>query len=71
MKIPTQYQGSGTLDEYDSVLQAMEKGYVFTIENNDDGTFDMCEGCDNYYSATLTKEQLIMLGQEIIERANS
>jgi hypothetical protein len=42
------------------------EGRVLDIERNPDGTFDVREACDLYFSETLTSDELRQLGEEII-----
>ena len=47
-----------------SVLKQLES--VFTIERGASGGFKIEESCDCYYSETLSPEELVKLGEEII-----
>ena len=42
-------------------------GRVFAITKNEDGTFEITEGCDHYFSETFTTDELRELAEEIIE----
>lgn len=56
--------------EYETVLDALHDFRVVSVRGNKDGTFTVCEECDDYYSITLTKEQLIALADELRSLAN-
>jgi len=56
--------------EYPTVLAGLSDNRVLTIERGEDGRFRVAEGCDNYFSARLTPEQLAAMGRELIEMAN-
>lgn len=46
-------------------------GRVFSIEKNEDGTFEIWEGCDHYFSEKFTPEELRELAAEIVELSQS
>ena len=56
--------------EYDTVLAGLSDNRILTVERENDGRFRVAEGCDDYFSARLTAEQLESLGRELIELAN-
>lgn len=47
------------------------EGRVFSIVKNEDGTFEIWEGCDNYFHEKFTAEELRELGDEIIALSRS
>lgn len=49
----------------DTVLAALEEAQVFKIVRQDDGRFEIVERCDEWYGAFLTREQMLMLADEI------
>ena len=57
--------------EYPTVLAGLSDNRVLKIEREEDGRFRVSEGCDEYFSARLTPEQLAALGRELIEMANA
>lgn len=57
-------------EKYNTMLEALADQRVFGIGVEEDNKFTIQEGCDNYFEVELTKEQLILLGQEIIDLAN-
>lgn len=70
MKIKgTNCRGSKSI-EYTTVLEAVRDCYVFSTERQENGLFRMEELCEGHYHVVLTKEQLITLGQELIDLAN-
>ena len=56
--------------DYNTLLEALDDQRVFGIVVEEDNTFIMQEQCDNYFEVELTREQLLLLGQEIIDLAN-
>lgn len=52
------------------MLDIVSELRIFDVEKQPDGRFEIYECCDLYFSATVTKEQLIALGQELIDLAN-
>lgn len=57
--------------ESDSVLKALADNRIFDINKTGDDAFQIIEMCDEYFCGTLTREQLITLGNEIIAFADS
>jgi len=55
----------------DTVLDALSKGHVLDVGRLPDGTFQLTEGCDNYYFAVLSREQLLDLAGELCAAANA
>ena len=53
----------------ETILERLEEAQVFSISEWN-GEFEIGEECDNYYSVTVTKEELIQLSNEIMELAN-
>lgn len=49
----------------ETVLDALKRARVFDIEKTDDGRFVLEECCDSAFAATLTREQLLRLADEI------
>ena len=61
----------GYLDNnYKSILEGLEDRNIINI-CKDNGGFRISEACDHYYTAVLTKEQLIKLSDELREFAES
>jgi hypothetical protein len=54
--------------ESDSIMKALADNRVLRIIKTNEG-FELTEMCDEHYGATLTEEQLIKLGEEIITYA--
>jgi len=48
-----------------TVLDALEDARVFDVEVTKDGRFRFTENCDYYYHAILTKEQVLLLADEL------
>lgn len=57
--------------EYPTVLAGLSDNRIIKIDREEDGRFRVTEGCDDYFSARLTPEQLATLGRELIEMANN
>ena len=55
--------------EFDSVLEALDQSDVFKIYKFKDG-FEIIEQCDSVFGLSVTKEQLLILADEIRELAN-
>lgn len=53
-----------------TVLQALGAKRLFTITEEDDGSFTLTEGCDNHFQVRLTRIQLARLGHEILQLSN-
>ena len=54
--------------EFDSVLEALDQSDVFKIYKFKDG-FEIIEQCDSVFGLSVTKEQLLILADEIRELA--
>lgn len=52
------------------ILDRLKERQVFSIEETRQATFIFCEGCDNYFSETLTKAEILALAEELIALAN-
>lgn len=48
-----------------SLLAALDSAQVFNVEKLEDGRFQFQESCDGYFSANLTKEQVLDLAEEL------
>ena len=59
------------LMEYPTVLAGLSDNRILIIEREEDGRFRVSEGCDEYFSARLTPEQLAALGRELIDVAGN
>ena len=55
----------------ETLLLAIKDARVMSIKPTSDGRFRIEEKCDDYYSVILTKEQMLMLAEEIKSIANS
>lgn len=56
--------------ECDMIMDALDDNRILHIYKHDDGlNFCINEGCDKYYGGILTPEQLVALGQELIDIA--
>lgn len=49
----------------ETVLAALEDAEVFAVEAIGDGRFRFMEQCHGYYRAILTKEQVLLLADEL------
>ena len=47
------------------LLDALDKACVLNVQKLDDGRFCFQESCDRYFSANLTKEQVLALADEL------
>lgn len=56
--------------ESGSVLNRLVKERVFEIKQYGE-SFEIVECCDNYYSISVTREELRSLGQDILELASN
>lgn len=56
--------------ECETLIHALRSQSIMDIEAKD-GKFQLTEACDNYFSIWLTHDQLRILGQELIDLANS
>ena len=56
---------------YETVLAGLFDCKIMHIIKHDNGDFYIEENCDEYYGTVLTKEQLIALGNELIQLANT
>ena len=54
----------------ETVLAALCEAQVFIVDKTNDGRFRFTERCDDYYSAILTRDQMLLLAAEIAEMAN-
>lgn len=52
--------------QYPSMLDALEKETIFAIEKKGD-LFEFTEQCDLYFSCMLSRDQLRILAQELID----
>lgn len=50
----------------DTMLEAIKDGNIFSIKKLDDGRFGIEEEGGNFFSVTLTKDQLIYLANELL-----
>jgi hypothetical protein len=48
----------------ESIIKGLEKSRVLTMTRSGD-VFELREGCDGYYMATLSKEQMLILIEEL------
>lgn len=48
----------------ESVLAALSDARIFSIDP-EDGQFCFTEGCDSYFSAKLTRDQVLLLADEL------
>ncbi len=53
-----------------TMLGLMAECQIFSVDPTPDGKFKILERCDDYFSADLTKEQVLALAQELIDLAN-
>lgn len=51
--------------EKESVLDALDEARIFSVDPTENGEFVFAECCDYFYEATLTKEQVLMLANEL------
>lgn len=51
---------------YDTMLAALNNLNIMHVEVNKTGGFDIWEGCDSFYFANVTPDQLRALGEELI-----
>lgn len=58
------------LETCDTMLELMEALNIFSISKIDDNKYAIGEECDQFYWATITKEQLLALSNELKELAN-
>ena len=47
------------------LLHALDESRVFNVTKTDDGRFCFQESCDRWFSAKLTKEQVLALAEEL------
>ncbi len=59
------------LDTSDGLLEAIENRRVFKLMKEKDGDFSIMEMCDEEFAVSLTKDELIKLGEEIIKFATT
>lgn len=62
---------SNTKPKDETVLAALEDARVFAVKATKDGKFRFRERCDDYFSAILTKEQVLLLADELRALANT
>ena len=55
--------------KYDSISEALADNRVVKITKMEDGRFKVREMCDEYFSARLTRDQLIAWAEELTELA--
>jgi len=48
-----------------NLLDALDEARVFNVTKMDDGRFCFEESCDHYFSASLTKDQVLALAEEL------
>ena len=63
--------GSDWTQEVKQLLDALDEARVFAVEATDDGRFLFVERCDDYYRVILTKEQVLLLADELRSLANT
>lgn len=49
----------------EDLLDALDGARVFSVKKLDDGRFCFEESCDQYFSANLTKDQVLALAEEL------
>lgn len=64
-------EGNATKPKKETVMAALDEARVFAVEATDDGRFLFVERCDDYFSAILTKEQVLLLVDELRALANN
>lgn len=52
-------------EDYPSILEALDDLRVLRINKIENGEFEVTEMCDEYFSAFLTRDQLLLLVEEI------
>jgi len=55
----------GNFNTYPTMLRALERESVFSVEHRKDGMFRVREACDDYFCVYLTREQVLTLADEI------
>lgn len=55
----------------DTVLDALSNAGVFSVAKAEDGKLRFCDACSGEYSASLTKQQLMQLIDELKQLAES
>lgn len=63
--------GSDWTPRGETVLDALDEARVFAVEATDDRSFLFVERCDDYYRVILTKEQVLLLADELRSLANT
>ena len=48
-----------------TILDALDEARIFNVEKADDGRIIFEESCDRYFSAKLTKAQVLALADEL------
>ena len=51
--------------ESETMLGCLDVANIFDISSNGNGTFEITEMCDGYFSATLTRDDLLTLASGI------
>jgi hypothetical protein len=51
--------------EYKTISKALADNRIVSVSKEDDGTFCVEEGCDNYFCGYLTREQLLAWAEEL------
>jgi hypothetical protein len=54
-----------------TLLDALDEARVFNVSKEETGRFRIEESCDRYFSAVLTREQLLALADELRALAGS
>lgn len=57
--------GSDFPPKGETVLGALDDARVFKVKATEDGRFRFRELCDDYYRAILTREQVLLLADEL------
>jgi hypothetical protein len=59
------YRERGEEIEGETLLDALKHARVFEVYKNDDGRFIFVDGCDNWYSVYLNRDQVLSLAKEL------
>lgn len=70
IKGPTMSDGDQKSQVASPLLDRIGADRVFDVYRTHDGQFEIIEGCDGYFSITLTADEMRHLGQELIAAAN-
>jgi ribosomal protein L5 len=54
-------------EEKETILDKLGYEQIFNISKEENDIFKIREGCDNYFSVNLTKEEVLQLAQELID----